>query len=202
MLENQLLHMCVLPWKWVQPLFGPERIECLTSWEGWEYAPLGIQQAESAFSAHFWWLSALSKRNRPWAHPFVRPLKISMAHSTWLSRSLAENQPSQFFPGLKTMHTSLKNDENLEVKNRWRHTCHHHADGPSLLSRSQRSWGTGPLLLVLEPHFCSYAPTKYSVCHFEKTLMQKCTMILLTMPKQAGDLVDCTSLHCEVHAWP
>ncbi len=71
------------------------------------YTPLTICQAEIASSTCFWWLGTLSKRNSPCTYPPVSPSKMSIMWSTWASRLLAVNQPSQFFPGQKITQDSL-----------------------------------------------------------------------------------------------
>ena len=51
--------------------------------------PFPIFHANIASRARFWWLSALSKRNRALKFPLDRPSKMSMAESTCARRSLA-----------------------------------------------------------------------------------------------------------------
>ena len=56
---------------------------------------------------------SLLNMKRPVAKFFVFVLKISIAFSTCLSKSSAENHTSQFVPALNTMHASLTNTINI-----------------------------------------------------------------------------------------
>ena len=73
----------------------------------------GIFLVVSASGACFWWLGALSNMKRPVVKLFVFTSKISIAFSTCLSKSSAENHPLRFVPALNTMHASLTNTMNI-----------------------------------------------------------------------------------------
>jgi len=73
-------------------MWGPS-LWCMHPYLGF----LGIQQAETALEVHFWWLGALSNRNRPITNPHMHSSNMSMALSTWARRSSASKYPSWFF---------------------------------------------------------------------------------------------------------
>ncbi len=70
-----------------------------------------ILVADMASSACFRWLGALLNMKRPWARPFVLPLKMLITQSTWAMSSVTSKNPSQFLPGLNTIHASLQSDQ-------------------------------------------------------------------------------------------
>jgi hypothetical protein len=77
-------------------------------WKAKTNAPFAFFCADIASKAYFWWLGALSKRNRALDLPLDKPSKMLIAELTWVGSSSAPKYPLQFLPALKTIQASLK----------------------------------------------------------------------------------------------